>query len=155
MKGSSRKRTPQGKREIGSFDFRNAPGFLIRRAHQHSIATYARRTAEFGVTPVQFAILNTICAEPGLDQISIAQSVAFDAATIGSVLGRLEKRELITRCSDPNDQRRKLITITAKGKRLLVEMFDAVTQVQEEMLSDLTDSERDQLIFLLKKLHAQ
>ena len=43
-----------------SFDFRHAPGHLIRRAHQVSVAIFMEETADFEVTPVQFAILNAL-----------------------------------------------------------------------------------------------
>ena len=47
-----------------SFDFRLAPGHLIRRAHQVSVAIFMEETAEFGVTPVQFAILSALIGQP-------------------------------------------------------------------------------------------
>ena len=37
-----------------SFDFRHAPGHLIRRAHQLAVAIFMEETSDFGVTPVQF-----------------------------------------------------------------------------------------------------
>src|SRR5690242_11695178 len=75
-----------------SFDFRHAPGHLIRRAHQLAVAVFMEETAEFGVTPVQFAILNVLIEDPGEDQVTLAGKVAFDAATFGSVIGRLEAK---------------------------------------------------------------
>ena len=75
-----------------SFDFRHAPGHLIRRAHQLSVAIFMEETTGFDVTPVQFAILNALLADPGEDQVTLARKVAFDAATFGSVITRLEAR---------------------------------------------------------------
>ena len=75
-----------------SFDFSNAPGHLVRRAHQASIALFAQELATFDVTAVQFAILQTLLDAPGADQVTVAQTVALDAATSGSVIGRLEAR---------------------------------------------------------------
>lgn len=74
------------------FIFEQAPGHLIRRAHQISVAVFADEVGAHAVTPVQFAILNLLLGQPGIDQITLAQGVAFDAATIGSVIGRLEKK---------------------------------------------------------------
>lgn len=50
------------------FDFRHAPGHLIRRAHQ--VAIFMEETADFDVTPVQFAILNALLDDPGEDQVT-------------------------------------------------------------------------------------
>ncbi|NTV85782.1 MAG: winged helix-turn-helix transcriptional regulator, partial [Burkholderiaceae bacterium] len=75
-----------------SFDFEHAPGHLIRRAHQLAVAIFMDETADFEITPVQFAILNALIDTPGEDQVTLAGRVAFDAATSGSVIGRLELR---------------------------------------------------------------
>ena len=83
------------------FDFEHAPGHLVRRAHQLAVALFMEETAAFDVTPVQFAILNALIDIPGEDQVTLATRVAFDAATSGSVIGRLEARGWIRREVDP------------------------------------------------------
>jgi hypothetical protein len=92
-----------------SFDFHHTPGHLVRRAHQRAVALFMEETAGFDVTPVQFAILHELLARPGEDQVTLASRVAFDAATSGSVIGRLEKRGWIRREPDTRDRRRKLL----------------------------------------------
>ncbi|HOS86537.1 MAG TPA: MarR family transcriptional regulator, partial [Burkholderiaceae bacterium] len=94
------------------FDFEHAPGHLVRRAHQLAVALFMEETAAFEVTPVQFAILNALIDIPGEDQVTLAARVAFDAATSGSVIGRLEARGWIRREVDPKDKRRKLLWVT-------------------------------------------
>jgi hypothetical protein len=71
-----------------SFDFAKAPGHLVRRAQQIAVALFMAELAAEDVTPVQFAILNAVMDTPGIDQITLAGRVAFDAATSGSVIGR-------------------------------------------------------------------
>ena len=66
-------------------------------------------TAGFDTTPVQFAILNALIDEPGEDQITLSARVAFDPATLGSVIGRLERKGWIRREADAADKRRKLL----------------------------------------------
>src|SRR3954463_7333079 len=102
------------------FDFHHAPGHLIRRAHQLAVAIFMEETAEFGVTPVQFAILNALIEDPGEDQVTLAGKVAFDAATFGSVIGRLETKGWVKRKPDSGDRRRKLLWITAEGEKAAV-----------------------------------
>lgn len=73
-------------------------------------------TAGFDVTPVQFAILNELIDRPGEDQVTLAARVAFDAATSGSVIGRLEARGWVRRVPDMRDRRRKLLWVTPAGE---------------------------------------
>ena len=135
-----------------SYDFEHAPGHLIRRAHQRAVAVFMEETAAFDVTPVQFAILNALIDDPGEDQVTLAARVAFDAATSGSVIGRLEAKGWVRRQPDAQDRRRKLIWVTPEGERVALSMKRAVARAQTRILSGLDDAERAQFVALLGKL---
>ncbi len=150
--------TPCGLYKLGSmaktFDFQHAPGHLIRRTQQVAVALFMEEAAAFDVTPVQFAILNALMDDPGEDQVTLARHVAFDAATSGSVIGRLEAKGWVRRESDPGDKRRKLLWVTQEGAAMAQRMKRAVSKAQVRILEPLEPSERDQLVALLEKLVA-
>lgn len=137
-----------------SFDFRHAPGHLIRRAHQVAVAIFMEETADFDVTPVQFAILNALIEGPGEDQVTLARKVAFDAATFGSVITRLEGRGWVRREADAADRRRKRLWVTEEGAEAARQMRRLVGKVQQRILSPLQDAEQAQLMGLLDRLVA-
>lgn len=137
-----------------SFDFQHAPGHLIRRAHQLAVAIFMEETGDHDVTPVQFAILNALIDEPGEDQVTLAGKVAFDAATSGSVIGRLEAKGWVRREADAQDRRRKLIWVTPDGEQAAQRMKRAVARAQTRILAPLEGDERAQLVALLGKLVA-
>ena len=137
-----------------SFDFSEAPGHLIRRAQQRAVAIFMEETVGFDVTPVQFAILNALMDDPGEDQITLSGRVAFDAATSGSVLGRLEAKGWVRREADSLDKRRKLLWITPEGEQVALKMKRAVGRAQQRIVSPLNAREREQLAALLTKLVA-
>ncbi len=135
-----------------SFDFTQAPGYLIRRAHQTSMAIFAEELAGFEVTSLQFAILQALIDEPGADQITVSQRVALDAATAGSVILRLEERGWLRRESSPTDKRRKLLWLTEEGESQAIAMKKSAKKVQQRLLQRLTEDERLQLVSLLKRV---
>ncbi len=137
-----------------SYDFRHAPGHLIRRAQQVAVALFMEETAAFDVTPVQFAILNTLMDAPGIDQVSLAAHVVLDAATAGSVVGRLENKGWLRREPDAADRRRRLLWVTDEGRRVATAMQRAVEQAQERIMAPLSAPERDALMALLGKIVA-
>lgn len=137
-----------------SFDFQHAPGHLIRRAHQLAVAIFMEETGDFDVTPVQFAILNALIDDPGEDQVTLAGKVAFDAATFGSVIGRLEAKGWVRREADEHDRRRKLLWITQQGEQAAARMNRAVAKAQNRILGPLEAAERRRLVQLLGKLVA-
>jgi DNA-binding MarR family transcriptional regulator len=136
------------------YDYHAAPGHLMRRAHQLSVGIFAEKTAAFDLTAVQFAMLNALIEEPGEDQITLAGKVAFDAATSGAVIARLEAKGLLRRDVDPKDKRRKLLTATKEGEQIVQAMKTAVAEVQTHLMLPLTSEEALQFTNLLNKLVA-
>src|SRR6476620_10513736 len=137
-----------------SFNFSEAPGHLIRRAQQLAVAIFMEETAAFDATPVQFAILNALIDDPGEDQITLSGRVAFDPATFGSVIGRIEAKGWVKREADPSDKRRKLLWITPEGEKVALQMKRAASRAQQRILSPLSVEERTQFSQLLSKLVA-
>jgi DNA-binding MarR family transcriptional regulator len=137
-----------------SFDFEEAPGHLIRRAQQLAVAIFMEETAGFDVTPVQFAILNALMDDPGEDQVTLSNRVAFDPATFGSVIGRLEAKGWVRREADPSDRRRKLLWTTPSGEQVALKMKRAVGRAQQRIVGPLDAAERVHLKALLGKLVA-
>lgn len=135
-----------------SFDFQQAPGHLIRRAHQVAVAIFMEETGGHDVTPVQFAILNALMDVPGEDQVTLAAHVAFDAATFGSVIGRLEAKGWVRREPDAADRRRKLLWVTREGEAAAAAMKRQVVRAQKRILGPLSAGEQQQLVGLLAKL---
>jgi DNA-binding MarR family transcriptional regulator len=135
-----------------SFDFSQAPGYLIRRAHQTSMAIFAEELGHYEVTALQFAILQALVDEPGADQITVAQRVALDAATSGSVIMRLEERGWLRREPSPTDKRRKLLWLTEQGTKMALEMKKPAKKVQQRLLEELTKTERFQFVAMLKRI---
>lgn len=137
---------------VKSFNFVEAPGHLIRRAQQLAVAIFMEETARFDATPVQFAILNALMDDPGEDQVTLSNRVAFDPATLGSVVGRVEAKGWVMRQADPHDKRRKLLWITPEGEKVALGMKRAVGKAQQRILAPLALHERAQLSALLAKL---
>lgn len=129
------------------------PGHLIRRLNQISVALFMDRMAQAGIklTPVQFATLTMIEAHPGLDQASLAGLVAYDRATLGKVIDRLDARGLVQRRTSKQDRRAKSLRLSTMGQSLLEAARPHVEAIQPEMLAGLSPFEQQQLIHLLKK----
>ncbi len=134
------------------FDFQQAPGFLIRRAHQVSVACFSQATGAEGVTPVQFALLNALAGAPWVDQATLAARVALDAATSGAVINRMEARGWVERTPDELDKRRKRLVITPAGLAVARRMARGVALAQARMMQGLDPQEADQLKTLLRKM---
>jgi DNA-binding MarR family transcriptional regulator len=135
-------------------DVATAPGHLIRRAQQIAVSIFADSLAASDITPVQFAILNALSETPDIDQVTLSKRVAFDPATSGSVIGRLEAKGWLARQAHATDRRRKLLVVTPAGLQALAGMQTAVADVQSQILAPLNADEQKQFVDLLARLVA-
>ena len=103
---------------------------------------------------MQFAILNALIDDPGEDQITLSGRVAFDAATSGSVIDRLEAKGWVRREADAGDKRRKLLWTTPEGEQATLKRKRAVSRAQQRIVSPLDAREREQRVSLPSKLVA-
>lgn len=78
-------------------DLGELPGHFIRRLHQIAVAIFLQETEAAGVTPVQYAALQAIANQPGVDQRTLARSIGLDTSTLAGVIDRLEARGLVQR----------------------------------------------------------
>ncbi len=85
-------------------------------------------------------------------QLSRAQSVSTN--TISAHLRALEEQGLIERAVDPDDLRQFRIRLTDAGRRLVIETLPGHIAYTNELVSDLSPAEIEQLHLLLSKLLA-
>jgi MarR family transcriptional regulator, temperature-dependent positive regulator of motility len=126
------------------------PGHLIRRLHQISTALFQERMIAMGLdlTPVQYGALAVLSENPGIDQARLAGLIAYDRATIGGVVDRLQAKGLIRRRVSPRDRRARELALTREGAALLARVTPEVRAVQAEILPGLTEAERTAFLAL-------
>ncbi len=116
-----------------------------------SISSRSLRIAGLALTPVQFAALNALVEHSEIDQATLAGLVAYDRATLGKVVDKLEARGLVRRAPAPNDRRAKQLTLTEAGRALFDTALPHVRAIQPEMLAGLSEAERRTFLDLLDK----
>ena len=127
-------------------------GHLLRRCHQIAVAIFLDECEAFELTPLQFAVLDSLHSNGPQDQVTLSGAVALDRTTISLVIRKLEQRELVRRQNSPQDKRAKIVTITASGKDLADAALRAVQSAQQRIVAPLDDAEAGQLLALLAKL---
>lgn len=73
---------------MAAVDLSAHPGHLARRLQQAHYLLWNVMVSEETTSP-QFAVLNTLVAEPGLDQRTVGERVGLDRSTMSEVISRL------------------------------------------------------------------
>jgi MarR family transcriptional regulator, lower aerobic nicotinate degradation pathway regulator len=129
-----------------------APGYLFRRMQQIAVAIFMEECRAYDLTPVQYAALVAIRTHPGIDATRLSAVIAFDRSTLGSVIERLETKQLIERRPAAEDKRVKLLDLTRAGASLLRDIMPSVDRSQARMLQPLKPADRKALLVLLTQL---
>lgn len=129
-------------------------GHLIRRMNQISTHVFSQRMQAEGrdLTPVQFAALDAIIANPGIDQASVAARIAYDRATIGGVIDRLEQKGYVERTISRRDRRAREVRATKLGQKEFDAILPIVEALQNDVLAGLNDPEKELFRTLAQKV---
>ena len=133
-------------------DLESLPGHHIRRLHQIAVAIFLQETESHGLTPVQYAALQTVANAPGTDQRTLAGRIGLDTSTVAGVVDRLEARSLLQRNASPQDKRVRLLTLTTDGADLLQTVEPAMRLAQQRILAPLPRAERAEFMRMLRVL---
>ncbi|XXT90356.1 MarR family transcriptional regulator [Sorangium sp. So ce281] len=81
-------------------------------------STSKRMEAKMGVTGPQRLVIRIVGRYPGISAGRLAEIMQLHPSTLTGVLKRLQERGIIERRVDPNDGRRALLGLTARGREL-------------------------------------
>jgi len=133
-------------------DLGMAPALCARRLYQLGAAMVAVHTLEARLSPVQFAALQAVHNQPGLEQRALAGLIAQDAPTTLAVVEKLAERGLLVRGASPADARVRLLSLTDTGRAVLLQLQPAVRKAQAALLRPLPRAEQQQFMRLLVTL---
>ena len=98
------------------------------------------RLSPFGVTPIQFAVLQAASEADGQTATEIGTALMIDSATIVGVIDRLEAMKLLMREGDPDDRRLYRLLLTPQGLKALPAMQTSMNELNAEIDAELSQS---------------
>lgn len=134
-----------------AYDLEDQVGYLLRVASQRHAAIFQKHAIE-NLTPTQFSTLIRIAEVGTVSQNHLGRLAAMDVATIKGVVDRLKAKNLLRSEPDLIDRRRSIISLTARGTALILDLKSKGLEITEETLEPLTQRERLTLVNLLRKI---
>lgn len=148
---------PSGKAQRAAAADRNAHrnetiGFLMWDTRRAVSRDFERLISTHGVTRSTFWILRILWAEDGLTQAQISHRCRMRGPTIVGIVAQLEREKLVTRAGDPSDSRKKVISLTPKGRALKDVIIPIVEDVNKRATKGFTAAERTLMKDLLHRM---
>jgi DNA-binding MarR family transcriptional regulator len=104
------------------------------------------RLAQCGLSVQEYTALSVLGARPGLSNAQLARRALVTPQSMIEILSRLERRELVVREPDPKHARILRGHLSRHGRALLRDADRAVAGIQEQILADVPQRQRADLI---------
>ncbi|MBB6566328.1 MarR family transcriptional regulator [Kribbella sandramycini] len=99
-----------------------------------------------------YAVLTALDETPVRTQAALAAAIGADKSRIIGTLDELQAAELIERTPDPDDRRVRLLSITAKGRRVRRAVRKGIRAYEDELLSSVPAADRAGFLRSLRAL---
>jgi len=110
---------PVGKANAeGLRDFRHSLPMELLRAREAAMARFRPMLREHGLTEQQWRVIRALADGERMDASELARRSYLLAPSLTRILQFLEKEKFVRRSSDSRDQRRSVLSLTAKGRRV-------------------------------------
>lgn len=123
----------------------------LRRAARGVSRHYDEALAGFGINVAQFSLLRHVQRLDRPSITSLAEAMGLERSTLGRNLRVLEAEGLV-QLAEGDDQRNRLVLLSAAGKARLEAAHPAWEQAQEQLVARLGEGRRDELVRLLERL---
>ena len=127
-------------------------GALLARATRRIIDAERPLLDAHGVSMWAYAALTLLARGSAPTQLALAEAMGYDKSRLIKILDGLEADGLISRRPDPTDRRARVIELTAQGRAKHAALQAEIRRMEDEVLSDLSVSERTTLLAVLPRL---
>lgn len=110
------------------------------------------KEAGYSITIDQWLVLKTLDENPSLGQKELSQKVFKDNASVTRIIDLLVKSGHLNRSINGGDRRRKDLTLTNQGKKVLIEVHDIVRTNRAKAVEGIDKQELEMLYQRLEKI---
>ncbi|ATY11758.1 MarR family transcriptional regulator [Amycolatopsis sp. AA4] len=128
------------------------PSYLAGHVARIGRRELADALETYGLRLPHFAVLAGLSDFGPLAQHALADRLGLNRSHLVGYLDELERRSLVGRERDSADRRRHRVALTEAGKALTRELKAEASRSQDVFLAELSASERETLISLLRRV---
>ena len=129
-------------------------GFLLKDVSRLYTRRFEERAHALALTLPQCKALAYLAKNEGVSQKRLAELIDVDPMSLVRILDRMQADGWVERRSDPDDRRAKTLCLTEKAKPLVQEIWRLAAETRAETLHGLAAPEREALMCLLERIHA-
>lgn len=106
----------------------------------------------YNITVDQWLIIKVLLENPGIPQISLAEKVFKDNASVTRIINLLVKAKYLDRKTNPKDRRTSILKVTPNGEQIIYKVQDLVLQNRKNAQNGISIEDLENLNSTLKKI---
>jgi len=114
---------------------------------------YGRTEQPLGIALSEWRVLRATILKPGVSQAEVAAGEGINVMRVSRAVASLKRKAMIDVESDPEDRRRTMLSPTALGRELGIDIAARETATYDHIFSVLSDSEQELLDDLLARVN--
>ncbi|MGT2930440.1 MarR family winged helix-turn-helix transcriptional regulator [Streptococcus dentasini] len=130
-------------------------GFTLSKIAQFMDRRFSSHLSQHGLDyrdSRYYGVLLAIFNSPNHTQLKIGEKLSIDRTSIGQIIDVLEEKELVKRERNPRDRRQNVLALTAKGEKLVSDMWLVMRQAEHEVIEELSDSQKAILLQIAEQI---
>jgi homoprotocatechuate degradation regulator HpaR len=123
-------------RPIKNLKHRNLP-LLLLQAREEVFSRFRPLLNDAGVTEQQWRVIRALLESGPMEPRQICDICCLSSPSLAGILARMDELGLVLRVRFPNDQRRVLVSVSAKGADLAIQLaprIEATYKVLESLI---------------------
>ncbi|HEY4369607.1 MAG TPA: MarR family transcriptional regulator [Steroidobacteraceae bacterium] len=129
-------------------------GFLIKDISRLHGKNFERHALGLNMTLAQCKVLAHLERNEGISQVKLAELSDTDPMTLVRILDRMEGDGWVERRAHPGDRRARQLFLKKAAMPVVQEMWRIADRARTESLAGLSAADREQLLELLTRIHA-
>ena len=134
-------------------DFEHSLPMELLKAREAAMARFRPMLRSHGVTEQQWRVIRALADYEPVDAGELATRSFLLAPSLTRILQHLESEKLVKRSSDTNDQRRSVLSLTAKGRKLFSKVAPDSAELYDDIESEFGADRMALLYDLLGEFH--
>ena len=113
-----------------------------------------RIVSDFGLNQQQLVVLKEIQEKGPVSQREICSELLLEKSNVSKIIGKLYSQGYITVSHSERDNRRSILTVTAKGNSILDRCMERLNQWNSEWLRPMSARELNNTVGILSRLES-
>src|ERR1700683_3434349 len=139
--------------QLSTYKAQNSVGYLVKRTHSLMLDIMEPMIEQRGFSWIQYVVMSALRDGIAVNPKVICTQYRHDSGALTRIIDQLAERGLVERVRRDRDRRKVELQLTPAGRETIESIIPSVVDKLNEVLTDMSKTEGQELLRLLVHLH--